>query len=810
MASRNIGAALAATVLVWVAALYLSPAAGAAQEGPFAATIAFAQLSASSGDAVLPAVKSVSTTKVSESVTAVDYGNESSVQFTVEVTGASTTGESVEVKVGTGAGAAACTATLSGGIGKCKLAGNAVLSAALEPYAVVAHYAGDSNLEASEGTIAGGLTVTGGRTITSVSASPSSEVTYGEESTVEFTAEVTAENGTPLPSGETAHIHIGSQECTVTLSGGEASRGKCTIAAAALAGGARYPVSAEYAGDDNLSESASTNSLSLTVKRKSTSFKIKLSGGETSISIPYESTAKLEEAGLPAEAHGTVKFVSGATTLCELTLPATSCTTSAALAVGSYPGISATFTETSGNYASSTITGGLALTVTGTPAPFTVQVNGSASPAPIVYGAAATLTETGLPGGAHGTITFSTGSTTLCSFTVPAESSCPQALAAGSYEITASFLVSSGSYVNSTASNSVTLKVERAPTSFTIAIGGSSSAKLTFGSTATLSETGLPAGARGTVTFTSGNTTLCAAALPTASCATSSELAAGSYSPITATFNDSDGNYAGSASTGSAALTLERVTSVIAISSSPSPSTPYARLTLTATVAPGTPISRVPTGTVTFMSGAHTLGTGTLDAHGVATLETVAPGPGAYYASATYGGDSAYQAGQSPTIIQSVKETFAGLFELTATYTHGSSGYRKLASKKRVLADAQLAAIDRLLAIADQKPAKSVLVATIYDADVILAEGQHLLSSAQRESLITLADALPAPKVVAVTALGRTVKGHAVAVGTIRSGNAELTLRKLTGAHVNNFMLVIRTRAHGHMQTLLSRALKLL
>ena len=49
-------------------------------------------------------------------------------------------------------------------------------------------------------------------------------------------------------------------------------------------------------------------------------------------------------------------------------------------------------------------------------------------------------------------------------------------------------------------------------------------ASIPYGTSDTLSVSGLPGGATGTVTFTSGGSTLCVATLPAASCATSTSL----------------------------------------------------------------------------------------------------------------------------------------------------------------------------------------------------------------------------------------------------------------------------------------------
>jgi len=916
MASRKLGAALAATVLALLAAPLCSSAAAATPTRPFAQTAEFSQLSGTSSDAVAPAIKAATATRVTESAAAVNYGNESSVQFTVEVTGGGTEGEIAEVKVGSGSASTTCVAHLTGaGVGKCAIEPNDVLPAAFASYAVSARYGGDANLEPSEGAVAGGLTVTAGRTVTTVSIAPA-KLAYGAETPVSVTAKVIAEGNAPLPGGESVAIKLAGRSCNAPLSAGTESTGTCVISTTPELSPGTYAVTGEYEGDLNLSASASGNSSSLKVEGTPTSFKIKFNSSESpSASITYRSSVTLEETGLPSQAQGTVTFTSGGTTLCSFTLSATvtscatsnqldaltyasitatfattggsyvgstsinslsltveraatkftiavepssvtfgssvtltesglpeqargtvtftsgtttlcsfalsespsttSCKTSTTLPAGEYPGISATFTASGGNYAGSSVTSALTLRVTSESTHFTIGFAqpGSPTTASIVFGSGITLQESGLPGKAQGTVTFtSAGGTALCSFTLTAgTSSCPVAaeLAAGEYrEITAVFEATGGAYSGSRSSNSLSLlKVEQAPTPFGITIDGSSALTAVAGTQATLAAAGLPAGVQGTVTFGWSGGALCTATLPATSCTTPAGLAVGTYTGITATFTDTDGNHRSSSATGVLALTLERLTSVVTITSSPSPSTPYTSLTLTAKVVSKTPAPLMPTGTVTFMSGTHTLGTGTLDGSGVARLSTSAPGPGSYYASAVYGGDGDYTGAGSPTIIQTVKETFAGLFGLTAGYLHESPAYRKLTPKKRIATDGQLAEINRLLDVAAAKSSKSVLASTIYDAAVTVMKDAGLFTTAQAEGLIKLADGLPAPKVVAVASLGRRLKGHSVAVGALHPGDAELSLRQLNPPVGDTYRLVILTHALGRKHVLLSRVL---
>ena len=169
----------------------------------------------------------------------------------------------------------------------------------------------------------------------------------------------------------------------------------------------------------------------------------------------------------------------------------------------------------------------------------------------------------GLPAGATGTVSFFTSTNApLCSFTLNGSTtSCTTSatLAAGTYSgVYATFVDTDGNYNGSTSTNTVALTVNKANAPFSVTVNGSSSAAtITYGSSATLAEVGLPAGATGTVSFfTSTNAPLCSFTLngSTTSCTTSATLAAGTYSGVYATFVDTDGNYNGSTSTNTVAL----------------------------------------------------------------------------------------------------------------------------------------------------------------------------------------------------------------------------------------------------------------
>ena len=87
--------------------------------------------------------------------------------------------------------------------------------------------------------------------------------------------------------------------------------------------------------------------------------------------------------------------------------------------------------------------------------------------------------------------------------------------------------------------------------------------------------------------------------------------------------------------------------------SSVNPSVSGQSVTFTAKVTPASGTT-VPTGTVTFFDGTTSLGTGTLNASGVATLGTSALGVGSHSITANYGGDSNFASSTSTVLTQVV------------------------------------------------------------------------------------------------------------------------------------------------------------
>ncbi len=468
-------------------------------------------------------------------------------------------------------------------------------------YPVTATYSGDGNYTGAVATGAS-FTVTKASTSMTESAAPAT-IPYG-------TADTLSTAGLPVnATGTVTFQSSGSTLCVATL-----PATSCATSATLTPG--TYPVTATYSGDANYSGTTATGA-SFTVTLASTA----MTESAAPSSVPFGTADSLSVSGLPAGATGTVTFTSGGSTLCVATLPAASCSTSTSLAPGNYP-VSATYSGDS-NYTGTTATGAsFKVTKAAT------SMTESASPASIGYGAQDTLSETGLPGGATGTVTFTSGGNTLCVATLPA-TSCQTSttLATGVYPVTATF--SGDADYKATVATGASFAVTKADTTFS---ESAAPATIPYGSADTLSVTGLPGDATGTVTFASGGSTLCVATLLATSCDTSTSLAPGTY-PVTATYSG-DSNYNSATATG-ASFTVTKADTTMTESAAPATIAHGAQDTLSTAGLPGDA-----TGTVTFTSGGSTLCTATLPALSCQTPASL--DAGTYPVTATYPGDSNY------------------------------------------------------------------------------------------------------------------------------------------------------------------------
>ena len=155
----------------------------------------------------------------------------------------------------------------------------------------------------------------------------------------------------------------------------------------------------------------------------------------------------------------------------------------------------------------------------------------------------------------------------------------------------------------------------------------------------------------GTVTFSDGATTLGTAAADATGAASFqiATLAVGTHN-ITASYAG-DKNYA--AVTAILVQTIQSATTQVALTSSPNPATYGTAVTLTATIGSN---GIAATGSVTFMDGSTPIGSGILNASGVATISVSTLTPGTHSLVANYGGDGKAAASVSAALPMVVKE----------------------------------------------------------------------------------------------------------------------------------------------------------
>jgi hypothetical protein len=278
-----------------------------------------------------------------------------------------------------------------------------------------------------------------------------------------------------------------------------------------------------------------------------------------------------------------------------------------------------------------------------------------------VFGQSVTFTATisanapgaGIP---TGSVTFEDGSTPLGTGTLNGSGVATfstSSLSVAVHSITADY----GGDIDFTTSTSpaVNQTVDQDSTISSVASSANPSA---FGQSVTFTDTvsanapgaGIPSGS---VTFEDGSTPLGTGTLNGAGVATfnTSSLSVGSHS-ITAVYG---GDTDFTTSTSSAVnQTVDQDSTTSSVGSSANPSVFGQSVTFTATVASNAPGSGTPTGSVTFMDGSTTLGTGTLDSSGIATFITSSLSVGDHSIAAIYGGDTDFDTSASSSLSQVV------------------------------------------------------------------------------------------------------------------------------------------------------------
>jgi len=309
-----------------------------------------------------------------------------------------------------------------------------------------------------------------------------------------------------LPSDATGTVDFvaaSGELCSALVSSGTAT---CTTD---VINGGGYYVRATYSGDTNYL-SSSTNISFIVLPQFSNTF-----ASATPSSTAYGSIIDLAISGLATNATGHVTFATSDGTLCTATVSngAADCTT-AVLSAGAYTVVATYSGDT--NYMSSW--NQISFSISQNPSSMTATSAGVVA-----------LTVSNLPTGSTGLVTFTLGSTLLCTATdTNGGASCnTTALPVGSNSVVATY---SGD-VNFVGSTS-TITVNVLPAATAITVSGTATPGLI-----TLSQAGLPSAATGTVSFSYMGQPLCTATVHSGSSSctisvlpTGSDLISGIYS----------------------------------------------------------------------------------------------------------------------------------------------------------------------------------------------------------------------------------------------------------------------------------------
>ena len=277
-----------------------------------------------------------------------------------------------------------------------------------------------------------------------------------------------------------------------------------------------------------------------------------------------------------------------------------------------------------------------------------------------------------------GTVQLLSGTTVLGTGTLSAGSVVisTSMLALGDNSITAVYSGDDNFTSSTSATQTVTVQLADSSTVVTYApaspVAGQS-ITLTATVTAVSPGSGTPSG---TVQFYNGTTLLGSPNLDSSGVATytvSAGFSAGTNT-ISASYEGDTSNFNGSTSPDVTVTVVSAATSTTTVTYSPSSPAYGDNVTLTATVAPVSPLTGTPTGTVVFYNGTTSLGTATLT-NGVASLAPMALPTGANSITAQYSGDSTFTSSTSPvtTVTVALATTTTAVTFSPSTPVYGQS-----------------------------------------------------------------------------------------------------------------------------------------
>ena len=426
---------------------------------------------------------------------------------------------------------------------------------------------------------------------------------------------------------------------TVTLDGSGIATAPNTFAAAATP-----LITATYTGD-NFYNPATLTSFTQTVKWGTATALASAPNPSSALQSVTLTATVTSTGGTPT---GTVTFLDGATSLGTGALNGSGVATlsTSALTVGTHS-VTAAYGGAA-TYATSTSTAGsqvVNLAATST------AIASSSNPVLTAHSVTLSATVTGTGGTPTGTVQFYDGGVSVGGSAVNGSSVATYttaSLSAGTHLFTA---VYSGDTNFATSTAPTFSQVVNKNGSAVSLSSGTNPASLGQFVTFTATATGTFGTPTGTVTFLDGPTPIGTAGVNAGGVATlpTSALTAGTHT-ITATYNG-DGTYTPITST--AVTQVVTIPTTVALTSSANPSVLAASVTFTATV---TGTSGTPTGTVTFLDGATTLGTGTI-AGWIGHPDHLALTAGTHTITVSYGGAGNCVASTSAVVFQVVIRT---------------------------------------------------------------------------------------------------------------------------------------------------------
>jgi len=486
---------------------------------------------------------------------------------------------------------------------------------------------------------------------------------FGQPTTL--TATVQSASGIGTPSGSVQFFDGTAAIGSATLD----PSGAAALATSSLAVGT-HSLTAVYAGDTAFNSSTSPP-LSQVVNQAATSVSLAADAnpireGQTAT---FTATLTVTSPGNGAPT-GTVTFEEGAVTL-----------GTAPLGVGGKATLPLA-TLIPGSHSIVGVYGGDVSFAGSTSPPFVQVVNAAvatvvvlqSSANPSVFGQAINFTATVTPASPStltpsGSVTYSEGGTVLGSAKLDSTAQAVLTLSnltLGSHSITASY--GGDTVFNVASSTPLTQAVNQAST--TTAVEASPNPDLVnqvVTITATVAPISPGSGTpTGIVTFVDGPNTLGTAALGTNFSAklSTTSLAVGNHT-ITATYSG-DGNFTPSTSVGFIETINLATVTFTNIASDLNPAVLGQPVTFTATVSSAVSAAGTPVGTVSFSDGSTSLGTGTLNNLGVATLTVTTLGVGAHSITASYSGTTAFTPSSSNALVENVTATAASTTTLTA------------------------------------------------------------------------------------------------------------------------------------------------